>query len=75
MSKRQTRKSISVRGITYQRLKNWCERNGQSISSLVEELANARMHAEGEPVPDKVDKTPSKPPVNVEAISSQHFTF
>lgn len=75
MAKRQSRRSISIKGVTYQRIKNWCERNEQSISSLLEELINKRMDDEGEPVPEKLDVPRPKPTVDVDEIISQNFTF
>ncbi len=75
MAKRQTRRSISVRGITYQRLKNYCDARGLSISGFLEQLIAERMDAEGEPVPDKLEHVPRpRQPVREEIIS-QHFTF
>ena len=37
MAKRQTRRSISVKGITYQRLKNFCEEQSLSVSGYLED--------------------------------------
>ena len=37
MSKKQTRRSISVRGTTYEALRNYCELHDRSMSDLVEE--------------------------------------
>ena len=47
MAKRQTRRSISVKGITYQRLKNFCEDQNLSVSGtqyreLLEEILSAQ---------------------------------
>ena len=38
MAKKQTRRSVSIRGTTYDRIRSYCERNGLSMSELVEEL-------------------------------------
>ena len=38
MPRKQTRRSVSVKGLTYQRLKGYCDRTGQSLSSFVENL-------------------------------------
>lgn len=74
MAKRQTRRAISLRGITYQRLKNYCARDGRSVSGYLEEIVAEKLDAEGEPVPDRVDPKPEKQ-VASEDIASQHFTF
>ena len=40
MAKQQSRRSISVSADVYNRLKTWCEVNGRSMSSVVEESLN-----------------------------------
>lgn len=79
MAKIQTRRSVSLRGLTYQRLKNHCESTGESVSGYLEILIGADLTARGVPVPDKIEPTPPKqpPPTDdeVDEISSQHFTF
>jgi len=37
MAKKQTRRSISVSGNTYERLKAYCETNGVSMSQFIEQ--------------------------------------
>jgi len=37
MSKKQTRRSISVRGSTYETVRSYCERQGLSMSEFIEE--------------------------------------
>lgn len=76
MAKRQTRRSISVKGITYQRLKNYCEDQNLSVSGYLESIIAERLDAANVPVPEKVDPRPStqKEPQREEIIS-QHFTF
>lgn len=74
MAKRQTRRSISVKGVTYQRLKNYCK--DKPISDLIERLVAAHLDAEGVPVPKVIEGRPGRPPkVFTEDIISQHFTF
>ncbi|MEM6295654.1 MAG: hypothetical protein AAGA54_30555 [Myxococcota bacterium] len=76
MAKRQTRRSISVKGITYQRLKNYCENQNVSVSGYLESIIAERLDEQNVPVPEKVEPRPSagKEPV-AENIISQHFTF
>ncbi len=76
MAKRQTRRSISVKGITYQRLKNYCENQNVSVSGYLESIIAERLDEANVPVPEKVEPRPSasKEPVT-ENIISQHFTF
>jgi len=79
MAKRQTRRSISVKGITYQRLKNFCEEQGLSVSGYLEDIIANRLDAANVPVPEKVEPRPApettKPSHEPEEIISQHFTF
>ncbi len=77
MAKRQTRRSISVKGITYQRLKNFCESQGMSVSGYLEDIIASRLDEANVPVPEKVEPRPepsTKAPHEDEIIS-QHFTF
>ena len=37
MAKKQTRKSVSIRGSTYELIRKYCERNDISMSEFVEE--------------------------------------
>ena len=37
MSKKQTRRSVSIRGSTYDTVRDYCERHGMSMSEFVEE--------------------------------------
>lgn len=75
MAKRQTRRSISVKGITYQRLKDFCEGQGVSVSGYLEEIIAEKLDAAGAPVPEKVEPRPRPKAVDAEEIVSQHFTF
>jgi hypothetical protein len=38
MAKKQTRRSVSIRGTTYERIRAHCEQRGLSMSEFVEEL-------------------------------------
>jgi len=77
MAKRQTRRSISVRGLTYQRLANFCARAERSGSDVVEQLLAEFLDAQGEPHPTVVTPPAPKPrrEPTPEEIASQHFTF
>ena len=37
MAKKQTRRSVSIRGSTYDQIRKYCERNGLSMSEFVED--------------------------------------
>jgi hypothetical protein len=37
MSKKQSRRSVSIRGSTYEQIRRYCERNEVSMSEFVEE--------------------------------------
>ena len=78
MAKQQTRRSISVKGITYQRLKNFCESQGMSVSGYLEDIIARRLDEANVPIPEKVDPRPEpaqKPQRDKDEIISQHFTF
>lgn len=75
MAKRQTRRSISVKGLTYQRLKNYCEENNLSVSGYLEGIIAMRLDEANVPMPERVDPRPSPKSAQSEEIISQHFTF
>ena len=75
MAKRQTRRSISVKGITYQRLKNFCERQEISISGYLEDVIAEKLDAAQEPVPERVEPKQPKPPAPTDDVAAGIFTF
>lgn len=74
MAKRQTRRAISVKGLTYQRVKKYCEENDESISGFVEKVVKERLDQLGWPDETKLEPRTIKPPTlgNFEGSS---FTF
>ena len=59
MATKQTRRSISVRGVTYENLRRYCEENDVSMSEVVEEqIAKvlAGRSSVGRPAPVPYDK-------------------
>jgi hypothetical protein len=65
MARTQTRRSISVRGEVYDRVKKYCELKGISMSAFVED--RILEHLGGGSV--------QKSPRSLKAEISQHFTF
>jgi hypothetical protein len=55
------RRSISVKGITHQRLKDYCDATGHSVSGYLEEIIAEKLDAVGAPMPTVVTSTPRKP--------------
>lgn len=76
MAKRQTRRSISVKGLTYQRLQKWCDHEGVSMSGYLENLIAYDMETKG--VPEETVLEPKEPKTRhdrqVEAASG-YFSF
>lgn len=74
--RRATRRSISVKGSTYRRLKVHCDAQGTSVSGFLESiLAKALDEAGvGDPPPQEAYPPRSKT-ARVDEIASQHFTF
>lgn len=76
MAKRQTRRSISVMGVTYARLHNYTQRVGKSVSGLLEELIAAKLDAEGEPMVTREQvRAPVKRDPEMDDLASGIFTF
>lgn len=71
------RKSISIKGLVYQRLKDYCDAKGVSVSGFLEEIIHARMDERNVPVPTSVDVPEPKGPSSeeIEAEAAKHFTF
>jgi len=76
MPRKQTRRAISLKGLTYHRIKEHCAENSQSISSFVEELVNTKLDELGVPVPTELRPRPprSKRP-KLEDYTDGNFTF
>ena len=76
MAKQQTRRSISVKGITYQRLKDYCDGQRTSVSGFLEEIIAQQLDAAGVPIPTILKPRPQrKLSDNDDSIVSAHFTF
>lgn len=71
MAKKQNRRSISVRGLTYQRMKNHCDVTGVAISNYLERLIEHDLNAQGVAVPTKVEPKKPKPEPTSDEIASQ----
>ena len=76
MGKRQTRRTISLKGLTYQRLKDYCDAEGHSVSGYLEDMIKERLDALRVPVPEKLrPRGPTtKRAVDLDAASGI-FTF
>jgi hypothetical protein len=75
MAKTPKRRSISLKGLTYQRLKNFCDREGKSISGYCEEILAERLDDVREPIPETVEKPKPRSKKDIDQIVGQHFTF
>lgn len=49
MSRRQTRRSVSLKGLTYQRIKAYCDEHGLAVSAYLERLVHADLNLKGRP--------------------------
>ena len=74
MGKKQTRRSISIRGTIYARIKNYCDAEGIACSAYVEKLVTEALDAAGVPVVKVAPAYPKRVRPEPE-ITSQHFTF
>ena len=73
--KRQSRRSISVNGLTYARLKNYCDRFGMSVSGELERIIHHSMDNVAQPYATAPLPKQEKPKPVVENDGSQYFTF
>lgn len=73
MSKKQTRRSISVSGDLYDRLRTYCDANGATCSGVVEELLRSHLGMEERapnlkrPPVQRVERSIAPPPVPSQA--------
>ena len=47
--KKQTRRSVSMRGLLYQRIRSYCDAHGLTVSGYIDGLVSAAMDEAGEP--------------------------
>jgi len=77
--RKQTRRSISVKGITYQRIKDFVSAQDppQSISGYIEGVVKADLDEKGIPVPECLKEIPREKKKQYEDDPpwGNHFTF
>lgn len=73
--KRQTRRSISLKGLTYQRLKAFCDANGHSVSGFLEQVIGEKMDEAGQPIEVVLKVHYPREREDSAEIVSQYFTF
>jgi len=62
MAKKQTRRSISVRGTTYDALRTYCDKKGVSMSEVIEERVAALLGLAGASAPREARPAPVPAP-------------
>lgn len=76
MAKRQTRRAISVKGLTYQRLQKYCEARGRSVSGYLEEIIKKDLDDKGWPEETTLEPRPPRPePKSLGEFAGSSFTF
>ena len=83
MAKKQTRRSISVSRVTYERLKSYCETQGISMSQFVEtRVGDFLGRGDTRPQPSQprmvIATTPKEGPIkdpDIKLTADQIFTF
>jgi len=79
MAKRQTRRALSIKGLTYQWIKDYCDQEERSVAGFVEEIVKEKMTELGIPKPTILMPRPEAPKVHKtpepEEIPPAHFTF
>jgi predicted DNA-binding protein len=78
MTRKVKRRSVSLSGTTYHRLKNFCHRTGEpSIAGYVDRLLNAHLAAADEPVitAEDIPEPAPKKPKELGDPPGAYFTF
>ncbi len=70
----RNRRSLSVRGLTYQRIKDHCVATKQSVSGYIEQLVAADLDHRGVPVPTSIESKPGRSAPKAE-YTGAHFTW
>ncbi len=73
MAKKQTRRSVSIRGSTYELVRQYCEQNDVSMSEFVEERI-AVFFGKGKKPGKKTENQSQLSPDELQA-AARHFTF
>ncbi len=74
MAKKQTRRSVSIRGTTYDRIRDFCERKGISMSEFVEARISTFFDGDA-PAPAKSKALPKAPtPVPAKTLRAKPAT-
>ena len=68
MAKKQTRRSISLKGLTYQRVKEYCEAQDRSISGFLEELVEKKLRNVPPVVREEVSSSSAEKSVGLRPI-------
>ncbi len=76
MAKKQTRRSVSIRGSTYEVIQQYCKQNNQSMSEFVEERIAAFFGTDDDDS-DSKEKPRKKPSLSVNELqdAARFFTF
>jgi hypothetical protein len=78
MGRKQTRRSISVKGLTYQWIYDYCAKCDppKSISGFIEDIVKDKLTAERVRFPTEItNRAPGKKRNEDEAPLGNHFTF
>lgn len=74
MAKKQTRRSVSIRGTTYDRIRSYCELEGISMSEFVEQRIAAFFDGSEKtvkPAPVKAAPVEAEPPAPAEPVRAE----
>lgn len=82
---RHDRRSISVKGLTYDRLKDYCDVQKSTMSGMLEQIIKTKLDGAGVPMPVAVSAPleplseppppPSTDPGQIDEQARKHFTF
>lgn len=77
MAKKQTRRSVSIRGSTYELIQQHCKQNNQSMSEFVEERISSFFGMDDDDEADSNEKPKNKPRMSVNELqdAARFFTF
>lgn len=74
-SKQQKRRTLSMRPVEFQRLKNLSRATGESMAAVVERLVRAEADRHGVPTPSRIEHLEHKPVADLGSYEGGHFTW
>ncbi len=75
MAKKQTRRSVSIRGATYEKIRTYCEKHDLSMSEFVEDLIGQFFSGNGATLSTPAAAAPPEPKRKAPMTAQEKLSF